>query len=176
MTLPSPRHAAFTLIEIMVVIGILAMVLAMGMPSFIQTIRKDPLRQATSDVVEGCIQARAQAILAGEPSELVIEAGDGRIFVPPWKTRGSSDGGESPASVPTELASKPQFQGRLDTDIAVTLMDVNLRDKMGADQARVRFYPNGTSDDFTIVVESTAGVRKISLDCVTGLPDVEVLR
>lgn len=152
MTLPPQPRAAFTLIEIMIVIGILAMVLAMGMPSFLQTIRKDPLRQAASDIVEGCTQARAQAILAGEASELVIEAADGRIFVPPWKIKGSSDGGESPVTVPTELASKPQFQGRLDADIAVTLMDVNLRDKMGADQARVRFYPNGTSDDFTIVL------------------------
>ena len=175
MSLSSTRHAAFTLIEIMIVIGILAMVLAMGMPSFIRTMRKDPLRQAVGEILEGCSRARAQAILAGATAELVVEAADGRIFVPPWKTRETFSGTEPPVP-PPELSSKPQFQGRMDADIAVTLLDVNLRDKMGADQARVRFYPNGTSDDFTIIFESPAGVRKISLDCVTGLPEVEVIR
>lgn len=176
MNLPAERRFAFTLVEIMVVIGILGMVMAMGLPSFLNTIRKDPLRQAVADIVEGCSKARAQAILAGETAELVIEAGTGQIFVPPWRTKSETDGSDPKASAPQELASRQQFQAQMDRDIAVTLLYVNLKDRMEAEQARVRFYPNGTSDDFTIIFESPAGVRKISLDCITGLPDTEVIR
>jgi hypothetical protein len=47
---------------------------------------------------------------------------------------------------------------------------------MDAEEARVKFFPNGTSDDFTIVLESSAGTRKVSLDCITALPDLEIIR
>ncbi|HYT60008.1 MAG TPA: type II secretion system protein, partial [Haliangiales bacterium] len=52
---------AFTLIEIMVVVGVLAIVLAMGVPPFIRMMRKDSLRQAVSDIEEACSKARAEA-------------------------------------------------------------------------------------------------------------------
>jgi len=164
----------FTLIEIMVVIGILAMVLAMGLPSFVRTVRKDPLRQAASDIWEGCIEARAQAILTGYTAQLVIEASTGQILVVPGTAASSTEGADPARSVPQELAGKRPFQATMDMDVAIRLVDVNLKDQMGADQVRVRFYPNGTSDDFTIILESAAGMREISLDCITGLPDLTV--
>ena len=55
---PAIGADGFTLIEVMVVVGILGMLLAMGMPAFIQSIRKDPLRQAVSDIEEACSKAR----------------------------------------------------------------------------------------------------------------------
>lgn len=174
------RIRAFTLVEVMVVIGILAMVLAMGMPSFIQAIRKEPLRKAASDVMEGCTQARARAILRGETTELVIEGGSGRIYVmDSTPAVGSAPGDEvagetSPPAQMAGVASK--FEEQLDPNIAVTLLYVNLKNRMEAPEARVKFFPNGTSDDFTIVLESPSGTRKVSLDCVTALADLEVIR
>jgi hypothetical protein len=47
---------------------------------------------------------------------------------------------------------------------------------MEAEETRVRFHPNGTSDDFTILIESRAGMRKVFLDSITGLADMEVIR
>ena len=52
--IPAKGGDGFTLIEIMMVVGILGMVLAMGMPAFIRSIRRDPLRQAVSDIEEAC--------------------------------------------------------------------------------------------------------------------------
>src|SRR2546423_13225599 len=75
--------AGFTLIEIMVVIGILAIVLAMGVPPFVRSLQKDSLRQAVSDIEEACGRARAQAILRGVPTELIIRAADGQLTVAP---------------------------------------------------------------------------------------------
>jgi hypothetical protein len=53
---------------------------------------------------------------------------------------------------------------------------VNFKDQMENPETRVRFFANGTSDEFTVVIFSEEGERKISLDVITGLSDVEVLR
>jgi len=180
MKVVTQQRPGFTLVEIMIVIGIVAMVMAMGMPSIIQTMKKDPLRKAVSDIVEGCSHARARAILSGVPAELVIRASDGQLTVRQVasKTVERALEGSEPGERPVEVApsNQPVFSAHLHEDIAIQLLYVNLRDQMEAEEARVRFYSNGTSDEFTIVLESKEGVRKISLDCVTGLPDVGVMR
>lgn len=172
--------AGFTLIEIMVVIGILAIVLAMGVPPLVRSLQKDSLRQAVSDIEEACGKARAQAILRGVPTELIIRAADGQLTVAPTpetragQTAAGGDSTEQPAD--SFVPQSPVFSAHLREDIAITLFYVNLKDQMEAEESRVHFYPNGTSDEFTIVLQTGGGVRKISLECVTGLANVEVLR
>lgn len=176
MKFSAPERRGFTLIEIMIVIGIMALVLVMGMPSILQTMRKDPLRKAVSDLCDACDYARAQAILQGVPYEVVLRASDGQLTVrASTKTvgQGTTEGGsagQTTVGYPPESGALP---ARLHEDIAVRLLYVNLKDQMEAEESRVHFYPNGTSDEFTIVLESNLGVRKISLDCVTALTDVE---
>ena len=178
----------FTLVEIMVVIGILTMVLALGAPSFVRIIKKEPLRQAASDLVEGLSHARAQAILQGATTEFVLRATDGSMTVQLAPERGLEATNafvefnypteSSPEVKPTASAEStmPPFSARLHPDIAVALLYVNLRDQMQAEETHVRFHPNGTSDDFTILIESRAGMRKVFLDSITGLADMEVIR
>jgi Tfp pilus assembly protein FimT len=172
------------MVEILIVIAILGLVLAIAAPQILPTYRREPLRRAANDVVEGLRAARAKAILEAAPVEFVLYGGaDGRmtvnrIVVPHENTAADRTGdaqGSEEESKPIE-ASAPGFEARLDGEVAVTLVEVNFKDQMKEEQARVRFFPNGTSDDFTVVLESRAGVRKISLDAVTGLADLEVLR
>jgi len=61
------KTRGFTLIEIMIVVGIAALVMATAVPFIQNTLRKDPLRQAVSDVTEACSHARARAIFSGTP-------------------------------------------------------------------------------------------------------------
>ena len=180
MKMSASQRRGFTLIEIMIVIGIMALVLAMGMPSILQTMQKDPLRKAVSDLVDGCVKARELAILEGVPTELLIQAAEGHVTVRRVSTNSvglaaSADGIAGPAAAGAPSATA-DFAARLHRDIAVTLLYVNLKDQMEAEESRIHFYPNGTSDEFTIVLESNLGVRKISLDCVTAIADVEVVR
>src|SRR5688572_6941013 len=127
----------FTLIEIMMVVGILGMVLAMGMPAFIQSIRKDPLRQAVSDIEKACSKAREAAILRGSPVELVIRAEGGELNVVPERDdrAGQPAAGVEASGQPAEpsadmaASQAPLFTARLNENVAVTLLYVNLRNQ-----------------------------------------------
>jgi Tfp pilus assembly protein FimT len=167
----------------MMVVGILGMVLVMGMPGFIQSIKKDPLRQAMSDIEEACTRARAAAILRGSPVELVIRAEGGLLnVVPSHDDNVDQTAAGVDAPVPSEpsadkaASQSPVFTARLNENVAVTLLYVNLKDQMEAGETRVHFYPNGTSDEFTMIIQAGNGLRKISLECVTALATVEVIQ
>src|SRR6266571_8940789 len=178
--IPATGGDGFTLIEIMMVVGILGMVLVMGMPAFIQSIRKDPLRQSVSDIETACSKAREAAILRGSPVELVIRAEGGQLTVIPTRddnarrTAANEEALEQPSESADKAASQsPVFSGRLNENVAVTLLYVNLKDQMEAEESRVHFYPNGTSDEFTIILQFGNEMRKISLEVVTALVNVE---
>jgi prepilin-type N-terminal cleavage/methylation domain-containing protein len=178
---PATGGGGFTLIEIMMVVGILGMVLAMGMPAFVQSIRKDPLRQAVSDLETACSKAREAAILRGSPMELVIRAEGGQLNVVPARDDSSARtaaseevlGRPSEESADKATSHSPVFSARLNENVAVRLLYVNLKDQMEAEESRVQFYPNGTSDEFTIILQVGNEMRKISLEVVTALVNVE---
>ena len=141
----------FTLIEIMIVIAIMALVLAVGVPSIFRAAERDSLRAVVNGIVEACSMARAQAILSGQTQELIIRPLDGAISAP---------GMSEPVVI-------PNF-------VQIELLGVNFVELQTAEEARVRFFPNGTSDEFTIVLRSDKNEwRKISLETVTALADVE---
>jgi prepilin-type N-terminal cleavage/methylation domain-containing protein len=169
----------FTLIEIMIVLSIVAIVLATGVPSMLRSLEKEGLRKAQSDLVEACSHARAQAILSGVPMELVIRAEGNQVSVQPLRPATTAKPEAELHNPEGEVPPKPapkDFSARLDEDIGIRLLYVNFKDHMESPEARVRFFPNGTSDEFTIMFFSPQGERKLSLDIVTGLADVEVIR
>jgi prepilin-type N-terminal cleavage/methylation domain-containing protein len=146
-------HRAFTLIEIMIVVGIMGMMLLMGMPSIVKTLRKEGMRKAVNDVMEACKSARAEAILKQKTADLVLHPSEGTISAP----------GFTSATLPK--------------NVQIQILGVNFVQYERADEAKIHFFPNGTSDEFTIVLQDDQGqTRKISLDIMTALPDVEDIR
>ena len=169
----------FSLIEIMIVVSILAIVLATSVPSMLRSLEKEGLRKAQADLVEACSHARAQAILNGVPMELVIRAEGNQVSVEPLRigpgTKSEAEFQSSEAPVLPKTAPK-NFSARMGEEIGIRLLAVNFKDQMESSEARVRFFPNGTCDEFTILFFSPQGERKLSLDVITGLADVEVIR
>jgi prepilin-type N-terminal cleavage/methylation domain-containing protein len=160
----------FTLIEIMLVVGILAIVMTMGLPAIYRSLKLDSFRQGASDVLEACSTARARAILQGSTMAVVIRAEDGQINVQPA-------GGVAVAEANAPSSGSSLFSARLGKEVGIAMLDVNLMDQMQASEARVRFFANGTCDEFTLVLQSDKGeMRKITLEATTGLADVEILR
>lgn len=171
---------AFTLIELMVVLGIMAIILAMGIPSILRVWRKEGMRKATADVVEVCSKARAQAILSGQPMDVVfhplerrleIGSGGGGVSAP----RAESEGGFEVEPPPPR--SRAGSSAQLSEDITIEMLDINLSEYKESEWARVRFFPNGTSDEMTLVLRSDRNDwRKVSLEVTTGLASVDDVR
>ena len=136
----------------MIVVAIMGLIMAMGIPSLARSMRKEGMRKAVSDIVEACSGARAAAILTGQTADLVIRPQDKTI-----------SGGKFSATIPE--------------NVGIEILGVNFMELQEADEARVHFYGNGTSDEFTIVLTTDEHkAMKISLEVVTGLADVELLR
>jgi prepilin-type N-terminal cleavage/methylation domain-containing protein len=175
----SSLQNAFTLIELMIVIGIAGLVMATAVPFVHSSLRKNPLRQAVSDVVEACSAARAKAILSGTPTELRISPVLRTLAVMTLVTnrmsapeRAETYPGEAPAPPP----SADSFAAVLSPEVTIEMLDVNYQELKDAEEARVRFFPNSTSDEFTIVLQhEQRDWRKISLELVTALAEVQVL-
>jgi len=140
----------FTLIEVMMVVAIMGLTLAMGLPSFVRVIKKEGMRKAEYELVEACKEARRAAIMNNQTTDLVMHPVLGTFEVP---------------------GAFPEAQ--LPNDVIIDILGVNFIQYEKADQANVHFFPNGTSDEFTIVLHSSGKYLKISLDTVTALPDIQ---
>jgi prepilin-type N-terminal cleavage/methylation domain-containing protein len=167
--------AGFTLIEIMIVVGIIGIFMTMGVPSLMRSLEKDELSRAIRDTIEGCKTARDRAILQATPWEFIIKIeGDLaqlNVQAAPGEARaGAARGGPSGDSLKGSPYSL--FPRKLGDDVMIQLIDVNFVNHMELPEARVRFYPNGTSDEFTVVYALKSGKetrqRTVTLDIVTG--------
>lgn len=64
MKMPRPRNAGFTLVELMVTLGVIAIVLVAAVPSFVDFFDRYRVRGAADDVVSVISNARAAAVKA----------------------------------------------------------------------------------------------------------------
>jgi len=172
------------MVEIMLVIAIVGVMLGIGIPTMFRGMSKLPIQQAVRTLEEACRAARTAAILQGQPAEVVIQAQEGTVTVALVAEGGGapSDLGPSEPGLsepgPAGAASgRPDFSGRIPASVAFKQLRVNLRDMMDYDEARIRFYPNGTSDELTAVLLSEQNEeRALTLEIVTGREHVEVIR
>lgn len=174
------RRGGFTLVEIMIVVALIGVILATGIPMMWKAMNKNELARAVNDVVEGCKAARDRAILNGVPYEFLVQFTQGNdvqfnvLPMPkPLREGASSGGGTTASSVPSVSPVTGSLMGafprKMGENVAVQLIDVNFVDHMQSPEARVRFFPNGTSDEFTIVMNDKGVQRTITLDIITGL-------
>lgn len=171
-----PTVRAFTLIEIMIVVGLIAILMSVSIPAFVSAQNKQPMRTALQGVMEACATARAQAILRGSMVELRIRPQDYTFDVAPTGASGNSlSGGTRPE--PKAGDGHAVFSVKLPTEVGIEELAINFQLLKDAEAVGVRFRPNGTSDEFTVVLRSLHGeLRKITLDPVTARADYEVMR
>ena len=145
------RRRGFTLIELMMVVLIMGIVMAAGIPSLMSSARKEGMRKAVSDVVMACEKARANAIISGTTTEVHFRPQDGTVSV-----KGGSG-----------------FSEKLPENIAFEMLDINLAEYYAAEDAAVRFFPDGRCDEMVAVLLSDKGERRaISLEITTSLATV----
>ena len=182
-----PLARGFTLIEIMVVVAIIAIVMTMGIPFMNTAIGSGKgMTRAVKDVQEACSHARAMAILQQKETELRIRLASGTFEV------GASSGEAQQRSslestdlrgedwrmedraVPKGGGGAASFSITLPTGIRIEGLGVNGEDWSEDETARVRFYPNGTCDEMSLIVVSEKNERRnIWLEVVTGFAEFE---
>jgi Tfp pilus assembly protein FimT len=149
------------LIEIMIVVAIIGLVAAMGLPSMIMALHKEGLRKAVSDLQDVCSEARAQAIFSNQKMAVVFHPAERRFEVEGAAASGSADA--------TDKSSGKVTGTILPDAVDLAMLDINLQDYGASEWARVFFYPNGTSDEMTVVLHSKDEWRKITLEFSTGM-------
>jgi prepilin-type N-terminal cleavage/methylation domain-containing protein len=158
---------AFTLMELMVVVGIIGLVAAMGVPSILQMRREAPMRKAVNDVLEMCERARAAAVLKNTTTAIV--------FHPRQPCGASLEGGDANAALSTRLGKGPVTTTEFDPTVTVEGLGINLKDWTDADSAKVHFYENGTCDEMTLILACSGERDMITLELSTSLPTVKQL-
>jgi len=179
-----PGGRAFTLIELMIVIAIMAVVMSLSIPTFYRSLEKDTIRKATRDILDWCADARAQAIINGRPCDLVIRPGE-RMLLPQLAPAEGQSGEEMLLAELERRFSEASGEegggkvpGMLPEDIAIMFIGVNfMPDMQNFEEVRVRFYPNGTGDEFTLLIRSDRNEwRKFTMDVATAVINWEVVK
>jgi prepilin-type N-terminal cleavage/methylation domain-containing protein len=159
--IPAPRfrRAGFTMIEIMVVVGIIGLIALIGIPNIYQLAKKEGMRRAVMDMRDVLINARAKAILSGSevqlkfyPTENRFEITGGARVTPAQTDSSAPPAAESSTPTPTQITS-----GTLPAGISFGMLQVNLLNFRESEWTRVRFFQNGTSDELRLVLTSDKG-------------------
>jgi prepilin-type N-terminal cleavage/methylation domain-containing protein len=195
-------RVGFTLIELMVVMGIVALLLTISVPTIYRQLHPESMQKAVSDVMEACSHARAMAILNGVVTELRIQPRERAISVAQSSGQRSAldalsspDVGGNDWRMPDRLSSPDvsgnewrmadrggkrtgaqvgSFSVTLSEKITIEGLGINGLDYTEDETAYVQFYPNGTSDEMSIVLLSDTGERRnIWLEVVTALAELE---
>lgn len=166
--------------EIMIVIGIMGIALTLSVPIVYKVWHRTPMVQAIRDLREVCANARSQAILQGCPVDLVFHPKENRVEIATAATPApAANPAAAPFSAPAPdlAASAPPHSGRsaqLSDRIIIETLDINMAgiEYNDAESARVRFYPNGTSDEMRLILFDGRDRYGITLEVTTGLCDV----
>lgn len=171
---PHSDRSAFTLIEMMMVVGLIAILFAVGIPSFVRAQNQRPMKVATESLLELCSQARGEAIMSGRTVELRINAAE---FEFSFAATGPVT--ETVVAMDPGAGRRPQSGSfKLPEQVGIQLVKVNnIIWEHGAafDELVVRFFSNGTADELQMAIESlTREVRLFTVDPVTARADWEL--
>jgi len=165
---PRPRQnrRAFTLIELMVVITLIAVLTAVILPEMRGTLEETALRSAARELVSACQTANARAVATGRPQQLVLDATAHRFRIE------TARGGPGEAQRPRS-ASEPE-SGKLDPRIAV---EVRLQEPpLPGAPAGIEFQADGTVTAADIILRDRTGFGLVlRLNPVTARPTLKDL-
>ena len=141
----------------MVVVAIIGLIAAMGVPSLIKAVQKEGMRKALSDVEDVCFSARQQAIFSKQKTAVLFHPQEGSFSA---EVAGAS------------LRNGKVTSSTLPDGISFAMLEIFRQNYVQSEWARIFFYPDGTSDEAIIVLMGRGESVKLTLDYATGTPVV----
>jgi prepilin-type N-terminal cleavage/methylation domain-containing protein len=160
------RRAGFSLIELSIVVFIIAIIMAVSVPSFIRSYNAATLNATGRSVITSCQFAKLNAVLRQKNVAFYIDVDKRMIWLTQFAGTNATDDSES-SSVVLKTIEIPSRVG---------VASVQIGDQTAEQKGQVEatFYPNGTCDAFTVTfrgAEKVSGLA-IMVDPVTcrGVP------
>jgi general secretion pathway protein H len=138
------RDLGFTLMELLVVLGILALGVALVAPSLNRARLGPTAKRAAYELAASLRSARAAARATNAEHSLTVDL---------WQRRYWAEGVTAPRQLPSGLA----------IDLAVPESE-----RLGTGAARVRFFPDGSASGAGIVLNDGRSSASVSVDWLTG--------
>ena len=163
----------FTLIEIMVVVAIMAVIMGISIPFAWHTLKRDAYNQTMVDLMAVFSNARAQAILQGSESEVVIHKESFEVGAP--ATLKEPDSKITTTQTQMAQSSHSGRSAHLTENVGIAALRINgvLNSCNGG--RHVKFIPNRACDVLNLVVVNLENreMRGINLEVTTGLATIE---
>ena len=176
---PRPRRA-FTLIELILVLGILVMIMSLAVPMVTRTLGRQSLKQGADRVRIAMGQARVEAIRTGEIQALFFQAQGNWLSVGKFDQIGAQANLASDAQQRIALTTHTGYEEDL-LPKGIRFVSADLAIDSRADQALgganvssdsiqpVLFYPDGTAQDALIYLQDDKqNVLAVELRGMTG--------
>lgn len=137
------------------VVGIIGLIMALGAPTLFKFFHKEGFRKSVGDLRDACSNARSRAILGQTTTELVFHPRQKSCEV-----SGGAAGGWGGWATTAKFGD----------NVTIEMLDVNLNEYKDEELARVRFFPNGTCDEMTLILRSDQNAQcGVMLEITTGL-------
>jgi len=158
----------------MIVVAIMGIVMTMSVPIVYKMWRKAPLRQAVKDIVEVCSNARARAIMQDTTTEVVIHPKENRVELAGGGVSTAASPGGGAVALGGTGAAGSGLSAQLSDRVIIEMLDVNMSgvEFNDFDEVRIRFYPNGVSDEMRMILFDGRDRMGIELEITTGLAGV----
>lgn len=154
-------ETGFTLIELSIAVFIIAIIIAVTIPSFVRSYNAEVLNATGRAIATSCEFAKLNAVLHQQKVGYFIDMDRQTIWLMQANTNDAADGSSSAADV---LKSIP-----MPSHIGLASAQLGELIPQGRGQVEATFYPNGTCDAFAVTlhgVEKGSGLEVI-VDPVT---------
>jgi prepilin-type N-terminal cleavage/methylation domain-containing protein len=146
---PRPRESAFTLIELSIAVFIIAIIIAVTIPSFVRSYNAEVLNAAGRRIATSCEFAKLNAVLHQQKVGYYIDMDRQTIWLMQATTNDTDDGSSANSGV---LKSIP-----MPSRIGLSSAQLGELMPQGRGMVEATFYPNGTCDAFAVTLH---GVEK----------------
>jgi len=166
--------AAFTLIEIVLVVLIIGLIAALAVPSFVDSMHGQRLDSAASEIATACQKARYEALFSGRTCWYVIDFDQQSIQLmqePQAETNTVATYAEIAAETNILDSATAEVKERVSIEEGVRLTSVQAQDGSQQSTGKVGFpfYNNGVCEPFRIFLQNDKEeTRALDVDMFTG--------